>query len=148
MPVGVRMQAAILAAWFVATLCVATSSQAVLRVVATTSDLAAITAEVGRDLVVVDSIVPFGVDPEAFEPRAGDLEKLRTADVVVRVGLGYDFWLDALVARAGNKRLMRGGDGYADASMGIPLLEIRGQSVVNQAGHAHGNANPHYWLDP
>jgi ABC-type Zn uptake system ZnuABC Zn-binding protein ZnuA len=28
------------------------------------------------------------------------------------------------------------------------LLEIRGQSVTNEGGHAHGVANPHYWLDP
>ena len=27
-------------------------------------------------------------------------------------------------------------------------MEIRGQSVVNEGGHAHGVANPHYWLDP
>jgi ABC-type Zn uptake system ZnuABC Zn-binding protein ZnuA len=43
---------------------------------------------------------------------------------------------------------MRGGEAYLDASVGIPLLEIRGQSVVNEGGHAHGVANPHYWLDP
>ncbi len=88
------------------------------------------------------------MDPEAFEPRPADLEKLRNAGALVRVGLGYDFWVDALVARAGNKRLMRGGDGDVDASLGVPLLEIRGRGVVNQAGHAHGHANPHYWLDP
>ena len=43
---------------------------------------------------------------------------------------------------------MRGGDAYVDASAGIPLLEIRGQSVVNAGGHSHGVGNPHYWLDP
>ena len=51
-------------------------------------------------------------------------------------------------AQTGEKRLMRGGEAYLDASAGIPLLEIRGQSVVNEGGHAHGVANPHYWLDP
>jgi ABC-type Zn uptake system ZnuABC Zn-binding protein ZnuA len=66
----------------------------------------------------------------------------------VRIGLGYDYWLDALVVRVGNKRIMRGGDADVDASAGIPLLEIRGQSVVNEGGHAHGVGNPHYWLDP
>jgi len=43
---------------------------------------------------------------------------------------------------------MRGGDAYVDASTGVPLLEVSGQSVVNEGGHAHGVANPHYWLDP
>jgi ABC-type Zn uptake system ZnuABC Zn-binding protein ZnuA len=118
------------------------------HVVATTTDLAALVAVVGGDLVTVESIVPPGVDPEAFEPRPGDLAKLRRAALLVRVGLGYDYWLDAIVGQTGEKRLMRGGEAYVDASTGIPLLEIRGQSVVNEGGHAHGVANPHYWLDP
>lgn len=126
----------------------AASSSAAIRIVATTTDLAALSAEVGRDLVAVDSIVPAGVDPESFEPRARDVDKLRNAAIVVRVGLGYDYWLDALANRIGNARTIRGGDAYVDASIGIPLLEIRGQSVVNEAGHTHGVANPHYWLDP
>jgi ABC-type Zn uptake system ZnuABC Zn-binding protein ZnuA len=121
---------------------------AATHVVATTTDLAALVAVVGGDLVTVESIVPAGVDPEAFEPRPGDLGRLRRADLLVRVGLGYDYWLDALVKQAGEKRLLRGGDAYLDASAGVPLLEIRGQSVVNEGGHAHGVANPHYWLDP
>ena len=131
-----------------AALLAAASASADIRVVATTTDLAALTAAVGGDLVIVESIVPAGVDAEAFEPRPGDLDKLRKADVVVRIGLGYDYWLDALIVRIGNKRIIRGGDAYVDASAGIPLLEIRGQSVVNEGGHAHGVGNPHYWLDP
>jgi ABC-type Zn uptake system ZnuABC Zn-binding protein ZnuA len=119
-----------------------------LHVVATTTDLAALAAAVGGELVTVESIVPAGVDPEAFETRPADQGRLRRADLLVRAGLGYDYWLDALVAQTGEKRLMRGGEAYLDASTGIPLLEIRGQSVVNEGGHAHGVANPHYWLDP
>jgi ABC-type Zn uptake system ZnuABC Zn-binding protein ZnuA len=123
-------------------------AQAELRVVAATTDLAAIAAAVGGDLVTVETIVPAAVDPEAFEPRPGDLEKIRSAGLLVRVGLGYDHWLDKLVRQTGDKRLMRGGQAYVDASTGIPLLEVSGQSVINEGGHAHGVANPHYWLDP
>ena len=124
------------------------SALAATRVVATTTDLAALAAAVGGDGVSVESIVPAGVDPEAFEPRPGDIAKVRQAALLVRVGLGYDYWLDGIVNQTGDKRLMRGGEAYVDASTGIPLLEIRGQSVVNEGGHAHGVANPHYWLDP
>jgi ABC-type Zn uptake system ZnuABC Zn-binding protein ZnuA len=131
-----------------ATALVAAPALAAIDVVATTTDLAALVSVVGGSLVTVESIVPPGADPEAFEPRPGDLGRLRRADLVVRVGLGYDYWLDALVKQTGEKRLMRGGEANLDASAGIPLLEIRGQSVVNEGGHAHGVANPHYWLDP
>jgi ABC-type Zn uptake system ZnuABC Zn-binding protein ZnuA len=127
---------------------IAAPAAATIRVVATTTDIAALAAAVGGDLVTVESIVPAATDPEAFEPRPGDVDKVRHAALLMRVGLGYDYWLDTLIIRIGDKRLMRGGEAYLDASAGIPLLEIRGQSVVNESGHAHGVANPHYWLDP
>ena len=141
-------RAARVAAALAAALVLTAPAQAELRVVAATTDLAAIAAAVGGDLVTVETIVPAAVDPEGFEPRPGDLEKIRNAGVLVRVGLGYDHWLDKLVRQTGNARLMRRGDGYVDASVGIPLLEVSGQSVINEGGHAHGVANPHYWLDP
>jgi ABC-type Zn uptake system ZnuABC Zn-binding protein ZnuA len=131
-----------------AALAFAAPAQAELRVVAATTDLAIIATAVGGDLVTVETIVPAAVDPEAFEPRPGDIEKIRSAGLLVRVGLGYDYWLDKLMRQAGDTRLMRGGELYVDASAGIPLLEVSGQNVVNEGGHAHGVANPHYWLDP
>src|SRR5436190_12209459 len=142
------MRAAVLALALAAAVSAAAPAAGAMRVVATTADLAALAAEVGGDLVDVQTIVPPGSDPEAFEPRPGDLDKIRRADVLVRVGLGYDYWLDRLIGQIADKRLMRGGESYVDASAGIPLLEIRGQNVVNEGGHAHGVANPHYWLDP
>ena len=142
------MRAAVLALALAAAVSAAAPAAGAMRVVATTADLAALAAEVGGDLVDVQTIVPPGSDPEAFEPRPGDLDKVRRADVLVRVGLGYDYWLDRLIGQVADRRLMRGGEAYVDASAGIPLLEIRGQSVVNEGGHAHGVANPHYWLDP
>ncbi len=119
-----------------------------LRVVATTADMAALAAAVAGESAMVASIVPAGADAEAYGPRPGDVEKLQRADVVVRVGLGYDYWLDRLLAQAANAQVMRGGDGYVDASAGIPLLDVRSASVANDSGHSHGTANPHYWLDP
>jgi ABC-type Zn uptake system ZnuABC Zn-binding protein ZnuA len=142
------MRAGVLALALAAAVMAAAPASAAVRVVATTADLAALATAVGGDLVEVETIVPPGSDPEAFEPRPGDLDKIRRADVLVRVGLGYDYWLDRLIGQIADKRLMRGGESYVDASAGIPLLEIRGQNVVNEGGHAHGVANPHYWLDP
>ena len=141
-------QTARLAIALAAALGFAASAQAGLRVVAATTDVAAIATAVGGDLVTVDTIVPAAVDPEAFEPRPGDFEKIRSAGLLLRVGLGYDYWLDKLLRQTGDERLMRGGAAYVDASTGIPLLEVSGQSVINEGGHAHGVANPHYWLDP
>ncbi|MCY1339780.1 Manganese-binding lipoprotein MntA [compost metagenome] len=119
-----------------------------LVVVATTSDVASLAKAVGGDLVEVKAIVPPMSDPEAFEPRASDLATLADADLVVRVGLGYDVWIDRLTDRLRRRELQRGGARSIDASAGVPLLETGGRDPLAQDGHGHGMANPHYWLDP
>jgi ABC-type Zn uptake system ZnuABC Zn-binding protein ZnuA len=121
-----------------------------LRIVTTTSDLASLAGAVAGDLAQIDSMIPPATDPEAFEPRPSDLAKLKGAAVMVRIGLGYDHWLDKLLTAHGDARINRGGAGYIDASLGIPLIEVKGRSLdaANKNGHAHGLANPHYWLDP
>jgi ABC-type Zn uptake system ZnuABC Zn-binding protein ZnuA len=120
------------------------------RIVATTTDLANLARSITGELAQVDVMIPPGADPEAFEPRPSDLAKLKGASVVVRVGLGYDHWLDKLLAMHGDAAVNRRGAGYVDASIGIPLLEVKGRSLdpASTDGHAHGLANPHYWLDP
>jgi ABC-type Zn uptake system ZnuABC Zn-binding protein ZnuA len=122
---------------------------AAIAVVTTTQDLKSLTEAIGKELVNVVSLVPPRTDAEAYEPRPSDLLHLKDAALIVRVGLGYDDWLDRLLAQHGNARLLRGGPGHVDASVGIPLLEVQSRSVESQpSGHAHGLANPHYWLDP
>jgi ABC-type Zn uptake system ZnuABC Zn-binding protein ZnuA len=120
------------------------------RIVATTTDLANLARSIAGELAAVDVMIPPGADPEAFEPRPSDLAKLKGAAVVVRIGLGYDHWLDKLLAMHGDAAVNRRGAGYVDASIGIPLLEVKGRSLdpASTDGHAHGLANPHYWLDP
>lgn len=143
-----RCIARAVAAAIVAASSVCLPAVAGIRVVASTTDLAALASAITEGSDTVDTIVPAGADAEAYTARPGDIEKLRRADIIVRVGLGYDYWFDRLLVQAGNPGLMRGGDGYVDGSIGIPLLEVRGENVVNEGGHSHGAANPHYWLDP
>ena len=119
-----------------------------MTVVATTPDIKSIVESVAGGTVRVESLIAPGVDPESFEPRPSHLATLRKAALVVRVGAGYEHWLDRLLQRAGSKALLPGAAGYLDLSSQIALLEVRGRSVAIVPGHAHGSANPHYWLDP
>ncbi len=125
------------------------SAAAQIVVVATTSDVASLVKAVGGDLVQVKSIIPPMIDPEAFEPRASDFATLADADLIVRVGLGFDFWIDRLTDRLQRSEFQQGGSRSIDASTGVPLLEVGGRDPLAQDdGHGHGMANPHYWLDP
>ena len=119
-----------------------------VQIVTTTTDLRSLVEAVGGDRVEAINLVPAARDAEEYQPKPQDLLRLKNASLLVRVGLDYDLWLDRLLAQAHNPDLRRGGAGYVDASFGIPVLEVRGLSVGPDDGHAHGNGNPHYWLDP
>jgi len=59
--------------------------------------------------------------------------------------LAYDYWLDALVNRIGDKRAScrRQAEGYSGPSAGIPLLDITaGQRSGERRRHAHGGREP------
>jgi ABC-type Zn uptake system ZnuABC Zn-binding protein ZnuA len=119
-----------------------------IQVVTTTTDLRSLTEAVGGNLVAAVSLVPANMDAEDYQPRPQDVQRLKNARLLVRVGLDYDLWVDRLLSQAGKPEISRGGPGYVDASFAIAVLELRGMSVGPGDGHAHGSGNPHYWLDP
>lgn len=137
---------AVLAAWL-ALLSPAFAQQR-LQVVTTTTDLRSLTEAVGGDLIVAVNLVPASMDAEDYQPKPKDVLRLKNAQMLVRVGLDHDLWVDRLLVQAGKRELGRGGPGYVDASFAIAVLELRGMSVGPGDGHAHGTGNPHYWLDP
>lgn len=122
-------------------------AQAALRVLTTTTDLQSLTQAVGGTAVSVSSISWPGQDAEVYEARPADLRRLQEAQLLVRVGLDYDLWLDALLRQSGRPDIQKNGKAYVDASVGITLLDVQA-SPISQGGHAHGLGNPHYWLDP
>jgi ABC-type Zn uptake system ZnuABC Zn-binding protein ZnuA len=112
-----------------------------LRVVATTADLHALVLAVGGDAVSASYLIPPGQDAESFQPRPQDLAKLRDAQVVVRVGLDYDLWVNRALRELRPLAVI-------DASTDVALLDVRAGGIGPGDGHAHGRGNPHYWLDP
>jgi len=119
-----------------------------IRVVTTTSDLRSLVEIVGGERVETVHLASPSQDAEVYEPRPQDLQKLRNANLVIKIGLDYDLWMDQLLKKPARPDLRRGGKGYMDASNGIALLEMRATSFAPPAGHSHGAGNPHYWLDP
>jgi len=125
-----------------------TVALAKVAVVAATPDLADIAKQVGGDRVSVYSIAKPNQDLHMIEPRPSDVSHISRADLVVRVGLDLDLWMDALLNAAANGRVNRGAPGYVDASVGIQLLEIPKEQITGASGDIHVYGNPHYWLDP
>lgn len=121
---------------------------AAIDVVAATPELADITKQVGGNKVSVYSIAKPNQDYHMIEPRPSDVSRIRRADMVVRIGLDLDMWLDSLMNAASNPRVRKGGAGYVDASVGIKRLEVPKDSITGASGDIHVYGNPHYFYDP
>jgi len=115
------------------TIDLATNAPGEVRVVATTTVLADLVAQVGGARVRVDSLVPRGGEAHTFDPRPSDLVKVARADLVFMNGLGLDDWLTGLVADTGTAApVVRLGENLP----GVTYLAGRG-----------GETNPHLWLN-
>lgn len=120
-----------------------------LNVVTSTTDMAALTQEVGGDKVTVEAIARGYQDPHFVEAKPSFLLKLRNADLLVVVGLQLEIgWLPPLVNQCGNARVQVGAPGYLDASQFAEILEKPTGEVTRAMGDVHPLGNPHYWLDP
>jgi zinc/manganese transport system substrate-binding protein len=119
-----------------------------VRVVATISDLKALTEAVGGDLVDVESLTRGTQNVHDTEVRPSMMLRLRRADVVVENGLDLDAWIDAAVIGANNPRILRGAVGRIDASRGLQALEATTTRVDRSMGDVHPLGNPHFSLDP
>lgn len=118
-----------------------------LKVVTTTTELRNLVEIVGGDRVTVSHLISPTINAETYQAKPQDVARVKDADLIVRVGLDYDLWLDRLLERA-RPELRRRGPRHVDASIAITLLDVRGTRVGPADGHAHGAGNPHYWLDP
>jgi ABC-type Zn uptake system ZnuABC Zn-binding protein ZnuA len=97
-----------------------------VTVVATTTQVADLVANVGGKRIALDSILRSNSDPHEYEPRPSDAAALAKADVVFRSGGDLDEWLDEVVDSAGG-----------DAK----------QVTLIDSVQRHGD-DPHWWQDP
>jgi ABC-type Zn uptake system ZnuABC Zn-binding protein ZnuA len=123
-------------------------AHATLQVVAAVPELAAITSQVGGNLVSVYSIAKPNQDYHMIEPRPSDVSRIAKAGLVVRIGMDLDLWMDALINASGNRKVARGGTGYVDASEHIAKLEVPKGQITGASGDIHVYGNPHYFYDP
>jgi ABC-type Zn uptake system ZnuABC Zn-binding protein ZnuA len=101
-----------------------------LRVVATTTQVADLAANVGGDRVQVTSLLKPGIDPHDYEPSPADIDAIAHADLVLENGVGLEAWLGDTIDSSGF-------DGpVVDTSQGVRLRMVGGA------------ADPHIWQNP
>ena len=141
-----RILGALLAA--LALLGLARPAAATLRVVASTPDVADITAKIGGDRVSVVTIAEGTQDPHKVPVKPSFVTKLNRADALVVQGLGLEHaFVPALLEAARNAEIMPGAKAYIDASLYVQPLEVPTSQNRTQ-GELHPLGNPHFNLDP
>lgn len=130
-------------------LALAAPAGAQLKVVTSTTDLAAIAKDVGGKHVSVTHISEGYQDPHFAEAKPSFVLQMRKADVFAFVGLDLEVgWMSLLVDGARNPKVRPGGSGYVDVSKAIDVLDQARGPVDRSMGDVHPQGNPHYWLDP
>ncbi len=105
-----------------------------LRVLATTSIVADVVAQVGGGDIDLSVLMPIGTDPHEFTPRPQDAASLADADIVFTNGAGLEETLQPLLEGSGVMNRV------VEVSQGIVLQALPGE---NKAG-----VDPHTWMDP
>ena len=113
-----------------------------LNVLASTTFLADITRNVAGDRAHVDSLLPVGADPHAYQATPSDLVKITESSVLILNGLGYEHFVESLLENVGGERLI------VTASEGLKPQQIEGQEGDPENEHSYETGDPHMWLDP
>lgn len=110
-----------------------------LKVLATFSLLADITARIAGDRAEVGSLTGLNTDAHLFQPSPKDVARLKAADLVVANGLGFEGWLERLVASSGYKGPV--------VSAGADVKPLPAPADKEHGGRKN-RPDPHAWTDP
>jgi zinc/manganese transport system substrate-binding protein len=125
------------------------SAEAKLKIVTTTTDLAALVREVGGDRVDVKALAKGTQDAHQIEAKPSLMVIMRDADLVVAQGLELESaWLGPLIQGSRNPKIALGSAGYLSLGENLNPIEVRGAGASRAEGDVHPGGNPHFQLDP
>jgi zinc/manganese transport system substrate-binding protein len=124
-------------------LCFSFSAQAAeqkIKVVASFSILGDIVQQVGGDDIDLHILAGRNSDAHVFEPTPSDAKTLAKADLVIINGLGFEGWMERLIAASGYKGPI------VVVTQGIKaLVPEEEEEHGHHEEHNHGETDPHAW---
>ena len=120
------------------------SDQSKLNVVTSFLPITLFTEAVAGECATVTSLIPPNLGPHDFQATPADISALSNASVLVKNGLGMEYFLDKLITSANNNSLQ-----VVDTSRGVAVIRSDDdQDEAKQGDQEYGEVNPHIWLDP
>ena len=131
------MKRIILLLLLIATACTPAASSADNKsgpvILASTTFLADIAQNVTGERVQIQSLLPIGVDPHAYQPSPADVAKIAESNILIVNGLEYEHFLEALLENAGGERM---------------VIETSAGLRPREDPELERGVDPHMWLDP
>jgi zinc transport system substrate-binding protein len=113
------------------------NSDSKIQVLVSFNPLKEFVSAIGKDKVIVSSIIPEGTEPHDFELKAKDLTELSKANIFIYNGLGMEPWVEKSLQSINNKNLV-----VVDASTNANIIKNIGEKEIEE----HGQNDPHIWL--
>src|SRR5438105_772745 len=82
------------------------------KVVTTNSDLLSLVQIIGGNEVSVSNILPSGQEPHSLPLKPSVVEKIKSAQYLITIGLDHEPWLPDAISSSGNQRVSPGSAGY------------------------------------
>jgi ABC-type Zn uptake system ZnuABC Zn-binding protein ZnuA len=111
-----------------------------LKVVATTSIIGDVVANIGDDLIDLTVLMPAGTDPHSFEPSPQQIAALSDADIVFVNGFDLEETLMPVLESATTP------DKIVQVSDGVEPIAFAGKT--DETGEGGQRYDPHVWMDP
>ena len=108
------------------------ASSSGIKVVATTTQIGALTKAVAGDKIQLSTLLKAGASAHDYEPDPAALKKISAAKLVLKNGIGLDDWLDKSIASAG----------------GSESVIVVTEGVMISKSAEEDEDDPHVWHDP
>jgi manganese/zinc/iron transport system substrate-binding protein len=102
------------------------------KVVCTIGMIADVARNIGGDKVDVIGLMGSGVDPHLYKATAGDVSRLRSADVILFNGLHLESKMGEVLEKMGSSKIA------------VPVAEVIPKEKIQEADGAH---DPHVWFN-
>ncbi|MEN6481186.1 MAG: metal ABC transporter substrate-binding protein [Anaerolineaceae bacterium] len=116
------------------------SDNSKMNVVATTSIVADIVANVGGDRINLSTLVPLNVDVHSFEPTPRDLVSIEDAEIIFINGGGLEAFIDRMIESTNSS------EKTINVSDGVTFRHLTDEH--EQVSINSENTDPHTWTDP
>jgi ABC-type Zn uptake system ZnuABC Zn-binding protein ZnuA len=118
------------------------SSDDSVKVLASTTFLADIAQNVAGDRLKVESLLPFGADPHAYQAAPSDVAKIAESDLLILNGVEYEHFIESLLENAGGERIV------VEGTTGLEPHHMEEHADEAESSEEHEAGDPHMWLDP